>query len=1226
MKTQTPSRRLPAILAAMLAVVLPGGTASASVPIQQQPLFIGSGVPGNLLLVPSVEWPTIVTQANIGTFTRNRTYAGYFDSLKCYGYQHSATESERHFFPVAAVTLTGSCAGNANGRWHGNYLNWAATQTIDPFRKALTGGYRVRDTPTETWLEKARHDRDAQYPHNTITDTALTAAVTPFNTGLTTCVRNLGNRMRISAAANCNGVSTEPYNPAVHTALRDANANPLNFDLAVRVKVCDASVGVESNCVQYAQGWKPEGLLQEYNEDIRFGIFGYLNDQAMLRDGGALRARMKFVGPESLLPGRDPAVNPLREWDATTGVLVNNPDPTDAANTTAAVGQAINYSGVINYVNRFGQMTTASHKGFDPVSELYYAALRYLRNAGNIPAYTNLAGTAAQRYVLADGFPVITDWEDPMVVADTDGSRLPLYCARNAILGIGDVYTHRDKNLPGNTSMGEEPARPAEVANDDWVNVVTATQKVAELENIALNVPYNNLGTRNNSAYIAGLAYHAHTVDMRPDASGMQTVSTYWVDVRENQTLAARQNNQYWLATKYGGFTVPDGYDPYARTAPLPLAWWNSTNELLATAYPRPDNFYVASDAEAMVANLRRAFANISAEVGGSGASFAANTTRLEVGARAYQAQFFSGSWYGDLKAFDINPVTGATSDFPVWSASTRLTTLTAGTAWQSRKIYVNNGSAATGAVPPLFTHTNLSTAQRAVLSAAQVDYLRGDRSLEGTTLRPRRGMLGDIVHSEPVYVGIPNGNLYRNATFNGASTYGTFVADRAARTPVLYAGANDGMLHAFNATTGDELWAFVPRTAINTTLRDFTLPDYEHGYTVDGEMTVADVYYSGAWRTVLVGTMGRGTPGVFALDVTDPANPKFLWEVNASTSGMGALGNNLGKPIIAQVANGTWRVLMGNGPNGSGNTAQLLSINVATGAATVVNTGEGGSLGLTAIQAWDADQDGFTDSAYAGDFEGNVWRFSNLGGTPSVMRLFTAVNEDGDNQPITAAPLVARNPLDATTWVFVGTGRYLGEGDLSDDDVNSWYGLKDTGTVIADRSQLVERDILGEGTVGGRLARVIEEGNPDDFLTSRGWYIDLVSPVRGEEGERMVVPNRFQGLALIGTTRIPDSSDICNPSGRGFTMAIDPFTGGRLGNNFFDLTGDGLVDTSDGLVVDGVLTPVSGVGFNSSPNNPIFVGTSMLVTFDDGTTESLITNSGGLGVRRASWREMIVP
>jgi len=113
--------------------------------VSQNPLSAGGNVPGNLLLVPSVEWPTVDSMANLNAYDVTRTYAGYFDPGKCYAYNYDAVETNRYFYPTS-LTTTRTCSG----KWSGNYMNWAATQTIDPFRKALTGGYRVKDTPTET--------------------------------------------------------------------------------------------------------------------------------------------------------------------------------------------------------------------------------------------------------------------------------------------------------------------------------------------------------------------------------------------------------------------------------------------------------------------------------------------------------------------------------------------------------------------------------------------------------------------------------------------------------------------------------------------------------------------------------------------------------------------------------------------------------------------------------------------------------------------------------------------------------------------------------------------------------------------------------------------------------------------------------------------------------------------------------------------------------------------
>ena len=1223
-------RMLHGVAAACLVTVSVGGPGVASADIvSQTPLQVGIPVPGNLVLTPSVEWPTVNSVANLGDYDATRTYAGYFDSAKCYQYSYNATEALRHFYPVS-FTATRQCT-TAAAPWSGNFLNWAATQTIDAFRAAMTGGFRVRDTPTETWLEKARHDGQGGtgiYPNRRLpgggSNLAMVEGATPFsNNWVRMRIQGLGNEMRIRVVNDGVDTGVVPFNPSAPAGdpARACQAN--GCTLSMRVAVCVPGL-LESNCELYALGAKPEGTLQEYAGRMRYSVFGYLNDHAMLRDGAALRARQKFIGP--VIPGLVSAAdtdNPNKEWDPVTGVLFDNPDPADAAATSAAVGQTISYSGVINYLNRFGQMTGKNHKSFDPVSEMYYAAIRYLKNLGNVSAYTSLSGSASVRYELADGFPVITAWNDPV----------QYWCQQNTILGIGDIYTHRDKNLPGSSCGVDEPAMPGAVSGDSSVNVVSATNQVGQMEGIGNIGSTCSFTGRNNSAFMAGLAWDSRVRDIRPDIEGGRTtVSTYWVDVLEALSLEGMARNQYALAAKYGGARVPDDFDPVAwGNTPLPESWWHTNGETLTpfgprgsgqASFRRPDNFFTAGEAPEMVQSLRRAFANIAAEMTGSGASLAANSTKLETGTTTFQAQFFSGVWRGELNAFSVDPDTGELLSPALWRASNNIP------AWASRQIYVHNPEGGSAAERyRLFTWSNLGPSQRTALDSENlVNYLRGERANEAPDgpFRVRSGLLGDIVHSQPIFVGRPNARLHAGAAFTGAASYASFVAAQSSRRGMVYVGANDGMLHGFDAATGAEVYAFIPNRVIHNELRSLASQDYEHRYFVDGELTVADVYFTGGspgWRTVLVGTLGRGGPGLFALDVTDPNNVQFLWEKSAAE--IPDLGRNIGKPVIAQVANGDWRVILGNGPDNVGEQAQLVMVGVQNGTVTTVNTGAAGDNGLSAVFTWDTTADGFADTAFAGDLQGNLWRFRNLAGGTTVMKLFEAVDGTGTPQPITAAPLVGRNPDTGARWVFFGTGRYLGPLDPADMQVQTWYGITDSETSMVLRSELVGRSILAEGQINGFGARVIEEGTADQLIGRKGWYIDLQSPVGGIEGERMVVPNQFQGRVLVGTTRIADASDICRPTGRGFVMAINPFTGARLDRTFFDFTRDSLFNDDDKLLVDGELVIVSGIGFASSPNNPIFIENVMQVSLDDGRTQTVETQGTGIDARRMSWREL---
>ncbi|MFN3882279.1 MAG: pilus assembly protein [Nitrincola lacisaponensis] len=1192
-------------------------SANAQVAIGQKPLLVSEGVPGNLILTPSVEWPTINSVANLGDYDDTRSYAGYFDANKCYKYHYSVTEAERHFYPFS-TTSNRRCAGSE--LWSGNFLNWAATQTIDPFRSALTGGLRVRDTATETWLEKARHDGQGGtgvYPNRRLpasgdSTTAMSRA-TPFSTynNMTMRIQGLGNKMRFRLnGTGVDGTATA-YNPA-----SAVNTNTI-YEVSVRVKVCDPTVSLEPNCVQYSQGWKPEGLLQEYSDKLRYSIFGYLNDSNMLRDGGVLRANQRYIGPQRFDAVNGWVDNPNKEWNTTTGVLIRNPDPDAATATNTRLNlttqNTILDSGVINYLNKFGQMTTQNHKSHDPVSELYYAATRYIRNVGNVSAYSSITtNDSVTAYRLADGFPVVTSWEDPY----------QFWCQASAILGIGDANTHRDKNLPGNSRTNDEPAVPSEVSSDDFINVVTATNKVAQLEGITINLPFTG---RENSAYIAGLAYDAHTRDQRPDLQGRQTVSTHWVDVRENQHLEPRHRNQYWLAAKYGGFRVPDGYSTYEHNTALPAAWWHTTGDMLGTNYPRTDNFYVASEADKMIESLQDAFANIQDELRGSASALAANTFRLEQGARIYQSEYISERWTGDVIASPVDPDTGAIG-LQVWRASEQLP------LWSNRIIRTHNPSGNNAAARfPLFQYGNLNGTQQAALNSSTnlVNYIRGNHAHEisnGGTFRNRSSLLGTMINSQPVFVGAPDRQLYVNRSFSGANTHVGYANTRMNRTPVVYVQSNSGMLHGFNANTGVEVFAFIPNSVILGGLKDIADPEYDHKYLLDGEITVADVYMgsSGGWRTILVGTQGRGGRSIYALDITDPANISFLWERNATN--IPALGNNLGSPIIAQISNGEWRVLLGNGPNGANNRAQLIMITLSSGNSNgnvkVIDTNVTGSLGMSGIRTWDSNNNGFIDTVYAGDFIGNIYRISDLSAnTPTVNAFFQALDGDGQPQVITAAPTTRKDEQGAT-WVFFGTGQYLHQDDLLDMQTQTWYGLRDMGLPIAGKAALTERSITQEAVLHNRDVRVISATTQGDMVGKSGWYMDLLSPNNGAEGERMVIANSFRGNVLVGTTRIPDSSDPCAPTGRGYVMAIDPFTGARLNFSFFDLNADGLFNEDD--MLDGV--PISGIGFDRAPNAPVFMDNVMQVNLEDGTIESITTQSGSNFSERTSWRELINP
>ncbi|WP_199100417.1 PilC/PilY family type IV pilus protein [Dyella sp. ASV21] len=697
----------------------------------------------------------------------------------------------------------------------------------------------------------------------------------------------------------------------------------------------------------------------------------------------------------------------------------------------------------------------------------------------------------------------------------------------------------------------------------------------------------------------------------------------------------------------------------------------NNISDLAHAAINGHGGFYSATNPQTFSSGLKDALNRASERVG-SGASLAANSTQLQNGTVAYQASYYTVKWTGDLVALPIDSSTGAIAARSAWNAAGKMP------AAASRKIYSYNPSSSTylafsasGSTPPA-----LSGKQLAVLGtddtsrASMVNYLRGDSSNEvtnGGIYRNRSTVLGDIIDSQPVYVGAPLANQFLNQSFTGSSGYTQFASDKSKRTGVIYVAANDGMLHGFDASTGAELYAYLPGAVITDSstngIRDLANPDYgvalsaPHQYFNDGELTVADVYMGSAWKTVLVGTTGRGlAKSIYALDVTDPANVKFLWERSANDGNSDGnsqyIGQMTGKPVIAQTSISSWSVLMGNGYNSAGGVSALLQFELSTGLLSVHKTTD--TTGLAAPAVWmDNATSGISNVAYAGDLSGNVWSFSlNSGGTAFTPTsnsagklLFTATDSGGTAQPITSGLLVGKNAQTGDVWVFFGTGKYLTSTDLSNTNPQTWYGLivtkgatssyKDIGSQTEqNRKSLVQRYITAETSGSSSSAPARTVTTTAQATTSMngksGWYMDLLQPsvdAKGtvtyiKQGERMVTPNQFQGNLLLGTTRIPTATDLCNPSGTGWVMALDPFTGTSPQSDFFDINGDGKVNSSDRVGS----TPAAGMGFSSLPNNPIFVGSQMLINFQNNQNKNVATSGGGNKFSRVSWRELISP
>ncbi|WP_189440579.1 pilus assembly protein [Rhodanobacter panaciterrae] len=839
----------------------------------------------------------------------------------------------------------------------------------------------------------------------------------------------------------------------------------------------------------------------------------------------------------------------------------------------------------------------------------------------------------------------------------------------------------------------------------------------------------------NNSSYqyTAALPYSDSNSDTLADVA-----MKYWMtDLRTsaiNEVPTSIEDPAFWqhmtTFTLGLGFT-PQGIAPTGTTIDQIFTWANGGSAISNFSWPTPaadsinniadlahaavnghGGFYSATSPQAFSDGLKNALKRAAERVG-TGASLAANSTQLKTGAFAYQANYYTAKWKGDLKAIAVDPNLGTldTKNKNNWSAVTALP------AAAQRNIYTYNPSVSTVAAVAFSDPTKLSSTEQSALGSTATDqqnminYLRGDASMEkpkpGGIYRTRDTALGDIVDSQPVYVGQPDPNQFVGQAFTGSDTYLTYTA--TTRQGLIFVAANDGMLHAFNADTGAEVYAYLPAAVITTgglagglaTLSD---PNYgtttavPHQYFNDGELTVADVYFGTAWHSVAVGTTGRGlAKAIYALDVTNPANITLLWERSAGDGGTNAdyIGQMTGKPVIAQTndagsadttGNGNWSVLIGNGYNSKNGTAALLQFKISDGTLNVHTTDSTAGNGLAAPAVWMNDLSvGISTMAYAGDAQGRVWSFvlnqatvtkvngvnvTTYAATPTSTgtKLFTAMDAatGGNAQPITGGMLIGKNPTTQDLWVFFGTGQYLSSADLTTTTTQSWYGLivqsttnglAADGTNTVGRSNLKQRFIVAEtpgtaavlntdGTVKtaaiAPARAVTPKPTTSDMTGKSGWYMDLLSPTSTTasdgtvtyaydaaheiaQGERVVTPNQFQGNQLLATTRIPQVTDLCNPSGRGWIMAVDPFTGTNPTSSFFDLNGDGQINQpADYIMVGGKPVATSGMGFSSLPNNPIFMGGSMLVSFDNGNATSIKTSGTSGTLQRVSWRELI--
>ncbi|MES2403026.1 MAG: PilC/PilY family type IV pilus protein [Pseudomonadota bacterium] len=678
-----------------------------------------------------------------------------------------------------------------------------------------------------------------------------------------------------------------------------------------------------------------------------------------------------------------------------------------------------------------------------------------------------------------------------------------------------------------------------------------------------------------------------------------------------------------------------------------------------ATVNSRGD-YFSAGNPQDLVNQLSNILTSISARAGNA-ATGAVNASVATIGAVSFSTSYSSLDWSGTLNAVTLNP--DGTTGASLWSAAIP--------AASGRNVYTDSYKASTFA-SFAFTTANVGSfdstqnsagvgLQSPTLGASpdsvanRIDYLRGDQTHEADgTYRKRTTLLGAIINSQPVYVSYPSSNYYDSWPVSspeaaaGAQKYSAFVAAHAKRAGTAYVGANDGMLHAFNAPVpkctsydvatgvcsayntgsnpGQEDWAFIPR-AVYANLGNLTsVNNFQFRPTVDATPVTRDVFFSDQnWHTILAGGVGLGGRGVYALDITGAANSsmpatapdKVLWEFDSDMTVAGTcvtnfgtcrgsdLGYTVSQPNVGRLNNGEWVTLVSNGyfpdcsqpdiptpdkttcaavaaqapKDASGNPYSALFVldaqtgkmvaELKTPTGLTVNGIKVTSFGLATAVLGDYNSDQIDDVAFAGDLQGNLWRFDLSDPSPSnwkVTLAYVGIADAGGNQglqPITTMPRLFPDPATGSFMVVFGTGKYLGAGDNSSNAVQGIYGIRDTGACgtaggcATNQGQLVQQT-LGEQTVNPpnpyQGATVRTDTNIAAPVSYGGWYIplkimDSSGTTQVNSGERVVVtPGAvFSSNMVIVQTLIAGAagSDPCNPTTQGAVMVFNTNNGG---------------------------------------------------------------------------------
>jgi type IV pilus assembly protein PilY1 len=739
--------------------------------------------------------------------------------------------------------------------------------------------------------------------------------------------------------------------------------------------------------------------------------------------------------------------------------------------------------------------------------------------------------------------------------------------------------------------------------------------------------------------------------------------------ITEIQNLAAGPNGGVKTYIIGVGAGVDPAVNPTAANTLQAMAIAGGTG---TPGMANPLGYFPANSPAAVTADLEVIITKILAATQ-SVASAAVNSTGLNTTSVVYQSQFLTSDtyqdWDGNLFAFPIS-TTGTVNTAPagaIWSAAPKLDAQgsggrliatfdpTVGAHGGGIPFEWTTGAPAHGIASNTTLGQDLTTFTPDPSGQDVLQFLRGSNAQEvrnGGQFRNRSHLLGDIVSSDPLYIGAPSAP-------NQTSSYMAFAQANANRAPVLYVGANDGMLHAFDAsapipplapspTGGNELFAYIP-TGVYANLIALVNPYYNavHQYFVNGSPQASDVQFADTtWHTELVGVEGAGGKSVYALDVTNPSSitsesilaSNVLWDFTDVDMGLG-----FSTPAIANTASG-WTVFVGNGYNSPNQKPYLYALSAQYGpnaavtridlcAAVPTACNLSASNGLSSVIAVNSSGAlaGYANIVYAGDLQGNLWRVDISNANPAlwtVTVLFEATDSLGNRQAITTSPVASLNPRYPQvlgTMVFFATGELLGLPDLANVKKQTIYGIYDPPTTYSTPLTRVTGNLVQQTltqVAGPNGPAIVVTGNAVSIPTSnKGWYIDLTL----NSGERVVTDPRLEsGGALVLTSYVP-STNVCSVGGSSNLYVINYANGGYFTSPQFDLNNDGQINSSDTIAGANPVGVSLGSVFAAAPTirtaNLGSVGAIKLITESNDSIQSV--GEKGSSKSRTAWWEI---